>query len=1226
MKKIILISIILLTTFISIQNLNAQNIFEAVKAGNLETIKALVDKNQNLLQTKDEVGNTPLHLAIENKKNDIAIFLINKGSDVNSISNTGETPLHIAAKWRANEIVTLLISKGSIVDVYDASNYTPLTNAIHHYQTTLQSTGKLETVKLLIDNGADINKTGMWGWLPIQVAAEFGSEEIVDYLIDKRANIPTEQGQASYQVLNAACSRGFARLFETLLDKGFDLQINRYTTNLIHLAASGGSEKIVEILLSKGFEVMTGDAYGWSPLHNAAEKGNLNVVKLFINKGADINDRTASGKSPYNLAVYFGQKEVCDFLISKGADTSEQQFPLLKGNYLGQKEPDNTPKVLAPDIVSTKYMLHGNIVFTPNGEEAYWSSWCPSENSTEEQAQILTTKLKDGIWTKPELATFSEIGFDDDCPFISPDGNKLFFVSRRPLMLGAEKSEKENIWYVTREGNTWGKPVSIEVVNSLKMHWQLSVDKKGDLYFGARDPEELHGGEIFCSKFENGKYTKPEKLSKNINSEHSEGSPYISPDGNYLLFDRSSQGMDMGLFISFRNNDGSWTEATAIAETAGINPQSRCAYVTPDGKFLFYINWYAGQSAAYWVNAGFIEQMKSNPPTPEKEILNAAKTGNLEQVKKLAEQNPELIKVKDQNGTTPLHLACSGRFLEIQKYLIEQGADMNAQEGDLSTPLHYAAVRNHIEGVAFLIEKGANINALDNENHTPLHLAAQYGLRNAVNVLVKNGANLELRDDYGRTPLVLGSRERGGPLVIKTLLEGGADVNSIDNSGWSSLRLASWRGYKEVVDILLDHEAQLPTQNEELIELLSTSAQKGLVRIFRSVVESGFDISNVDNLLNDAASGGSEEIVSDLIDLGFNLNQLDVNGWTPMHYATFNGRTDAVKMLIQKGADLNHRNLMGQTPFNIADEKGYTALKQIFVDHQADQSPIKFPELRGDYLGQTPPGKTPQIFAQGIISSIWGLHSTAVFSPDGNEVYWCPMITKPDAAYSTGGPFMMKRINGIWTPPQQPAPFNDEIEDDVPFFSIDGQHLYMISRRLMPGERYAGEENIWVMDKIASGWSEMYPFNETINAQEMHWQFSMDKLGNVYFGSSAAGGKGMMDIYCAQFVDGKYNTPINLGEMINTEKNEMAPFISPDGSYLIYHCDEDLYVNFRKKDGSWSEAINMESSINSESFESSPMVTADGKYLFFNSARAGDISAYWVDAAIIEKLRPKDMK
>lgn len=1226
MRKSILLSTILLSALLSFQHLDAQNIFEAVITGKLETVKDLVNKNQNLLQTKDEVMNTPLHLAIENKKNDVAIFLINKGSDVNSTSNTGETPLHIAAKWRRVEIVALLISKGAKIDVNDGSNYTPLTNAIQHYQNLSQQTGKLETIKLLVENGADINKRGLWNWLPIQVAAEFGSEEIVNYLIENGAIIPTDQGRDSYQLLFASCSKGFSGLFEKLLACGFNLQVNQYTSGLLHIAAAGGSEKIVNKLLARGFKVMTGDAYGWSPLHSAAEKGNLKIVEILIDNGADINDKNASGRTPYNLAKQFGHENVCEFLISKGADTSPHQFPELSGNYLGQKEPDKEPRVIAPDIVTTKDELHGNIVFSPARDEAFWSGWITSAASSDPKPQILTMKLKDGKWGKPEIASFSKIDYDDDSPFISPDGKKLFFVSRRPLKIGAEKSIKENIWYVTKEGDTWINPTPINEVNHLDLHWQVSVDKKGNLYFGARDPEGKKNGEIYCSKLENESYGKPERLSDKINSSNSEGSPNISPDGDYILFDRARQGIQMGIFISFRKDDGSWTTPKSITEKAKIPVQSQCSYISHDRKFLFYISGYGSHWGLYWVKADFIEEMKKNSDSPLQDMLDASRTGDLNLVKQLVEEDRELVNAKNNNGTAPLHYASSGKHLDIQKYLIEKGADVNAKERDLSTPLHYAAVRNHQEGASLLIAKGANINALDNEKHTPLHLAAQYGIKDIVSVLTKCGANLEIKDDYGRTPLVLGSMERGNPDVIRILLDAGADINSIDNTGYNALSLSALRGNKEVVDLLLDHKAALPTQNNVLLHLVSTSVQRGLVRLFRVILESGFDPKTIKTLLNDAASGGSKEIVSDLINKGFSVNEKDVNGWTPLHYAAFNGRLDAFSVLIEKGVEINSRNLMGQSAYNIADEKGFANIKQILIDNKADLSPIKFPILRGNYLGQTSPGKTPQIFAQGIISSIWGLHSTAVFSPDGNEVYWRPMITKPDAAYSTGGPYMMKRVNSVWTAPKQPSPYNAEINDDVPFFSPDGNHLFVLSTRPLPDEQRSRKENIWVMDKTSTGWTEMKPFDPTVNAQEMHWQFSMDRLGNVYFGSSAAGGQGMMDIFVSKFKNAKYSPSVNLGEQINSEKNEMTPFIAPDGSYLLFSKEDDLYVSFLNKDGLWSESINMGPSINSDKLELCPVVSPDGKYLFFNSSRNGVISAYWVDASIIGNLKPKNLK
>lgn len=567
-----LIRVILVSAcFLLIIALNAypQDIFEAARTGNIEKVRELCVKDPLIVKAK---------------------------------TNTGETPLHIASVAGKQEIAAYLISKGAELNVKDASNNTPLTNAIR--------SKSFETVKVLVDNGANVNDRGLWNFLPIQVAAEFTSNDIVNCLIDKGADIPVEQGEVSYQLLSASCSRGLDKLLESMLKKGFDLQVNQYTRTLLHQAAAGGSERIVELLLSKGFKVMSGDGYGWSPLHSAAEKGNIKVVEILLKNGADINDRSVSGLTPYNLADKYGHKEVCDLLKLKGADISDQKFPVLTGMYLGQKEPDTIPRPFGVDIVTTKYMIHGNITFNPEGDEAYWSPFMPTD-ALEEAGRILTSRKINGQWSMPVLAPFSKLGYHDDSPSFSPDGKKLFFLSRRPVNAGETISAKENIWFVTMEGKGLSDPKPVDVVNSLNMHWQISVDKKGNLYFAARDPDGKRFGEIFYSKYLNGEYQKPERLGPVVNSENYEGSPYISPDGDYLLFERASSfGQQMGLFISFLNKDGSWGEPQPIAEAAGISPYSQGGKISPDGKFLFYVAPYTREFGVYWVKAGFINKMK----------------------------------------------------------------------------------------------------------------------------------------------------------------------------------------------------------------------------------------------------------------------------------------------------------------------------------------------------------------------------------------------------------------------------------------------------------------------------------------------------------------------------------------------------------------------------------------------------------------------------------------
>ena len=328
-------------------------------------------------------------------------------------------------------------------------------------------------------------------------------------------------------------------------------------------------------------------------------------------------------------------------------------------------------------------------------------------------------------------------------------------------------------------------------------------------------------------------------------------------------------------------------------------------------------------------------------------------------------------------------------------------------------------------------------------------------------------------------------------------------------------------------------------------------------------------------------------------------------------------------MLIEKGAPLDARTIMGQTAYNVATERTMDAVAGLLVEKGADASEIRFPVLKGDYLGQKPPAGGAELFGLGIISSIWGLHSTAVFSPDGTEVYWAPMITLPGGIYSRGGLLMMKRrADGGWTPPAF-APFSGPgLGDDVPFFSADGKRIYFISRRPLPGETEQGSEKIWCADRTSAGWSEPRPLDPNVNSIDKHWEFSLDGKGNVYFAGQAPDGLGQTDIYLARFSGDEYEKPVNIGAPINSAAIDDTPFIAPDGSYLIFERQFDLWVSFRDAQNAWSEPVKLGPEVNSPSIELCPVVTSDGKYLFFLSQRDGESHAYWVNANVIEKARP----
>lgn len=608
-------------------------------------------------------------------------------------------------------------------------------------------------------------------------------------------------------------------------------------------------------------------------------------------------------------------------------------------------------------------------------------------------------------------------------------------------------------------------------------------------------------------------------------------------------------------------------------------------------------------------------------------IHDAARDGDLDEVKAIISETPSLAGAADNDGRTPLHWACRGVFPEIIEALIGAGADVNAKDINNITPLHSVAARGHVEAAKILIENGALLDSPDYETQNALHYAASEGHVEMTELLVEKGSDLEAKNTYGRTPLVLAARESGSVPVARVLLDAGADVSAKDNYGQSSLDLAAWRGFGDFIDLLLDEGAEVPFSGRAAAMLMDSSTQRGLERLFSLLVENGVDMSmrseTGGSLLHSAAAGGSRAIVNSLIENGMDVHQTDAYGWTPLHHAAEMGRGDAIRTLVSAGADIEARTLDGRTPLNIARmlerEGGIEAL----VSLGADDSPPKFPVLEGPYLGQVPPGSEPQLFARGIVSGRHPSHSSITFSPDGANAYWTPMFSRPEAGYGYSTVYFTKIVDTKWTLPVE-APFSREYKDDVPFFAPDGERLYFISMRPdEPGGRL-GRERIWFIERDGNDWSEPKLLDTGANDMDIHWQFSLDRDRNLYFGGASGQDIGAGDIYVSRFVNGAYLKPENLGPRVNSEERELSPYISPDGSFILFtrlaNREQMIHISFRGADGSWTEAkpLRTESRVLTGICS---MVSPDGKYIFCLGGCEGAEGICWVDAGIIEAVR-----
>ena len=292
-----------------------------------------------------------------------------------------------------------------------------------------------------------------------------------------------------------------------------------------------------------------------------------------------------------------------------------------------------------------------------------------------------------------------------------------------------------------------------------------------------------------------------------------------------------------------------------------------------------------------------------------------------------------------------------------------------------------------------------------------------------------------------------------------------------------------------------------------------------------------------------------------------------------------------------------------------------------------------FPVLKGPYLGQKPPGKTPEIFAPGIISIEGYEELCSGWMDDGKVLIFSRLKLGDD--WKKKPTYWMVMKGGVWSEPVE-VPFNDLHPHN---FSVaaDGTTLYFttIWSEVKP-RRLLRSTNLWKVKYMGGIWDQPKKLGPAINTDNNSESYpTVAKDGTIYYMKHDSNGYGKVDLVYHKLIDNQYGEMMNVGAPVNTPLNELDPYVAPDKSYLIFLADYkdsrgswDLYISFKKREGKWTESINMGDDINTSAWESRPYVTIDGKYLFFSRGEEDPSWAdiFWVDATIIEELKPDELK
>ena len=249
----------------------AGDIHEAVAEGQFDVVKSLIEKDPDLVSSRNAAGDTPLYLAAWHGQAAMVEYFLAHGAQVEDRCDSGETVLHAAVIRSRKDIVELLIRRGVEVDSLSRRSYGPL-----------HMVNDSAILDILLSRKPDLNLKNWEGRTPLHNAIRhFGPSDVVK-----------------------------------LLDRGAAVDaVDSFGTTPLHIAAYKDPE-VLQLLIRRGAPLNPADKHGKTPLHHAVMWTRPDALKILLAAGADCSLMDEMQFTPLDFARRF---------YGTGPHTSEQK-------------------------------------------------------------------------------------------------------------------------------------------------------------------------------------------------------------------------------------------------------------------------------------------------------------------------------------------------------------------------------------------------------------------------------------------------------------------------------------------------------------------------------------------------------------------------------------------------------------------------------------------------------------------------------------------------------------------------------------------------------------------------------------------------------------------------------------------------------------------------------------------------------------------------------------
>ena len=723
---------------------------------NSQDVQFLLDASTDA-NHDSSAGYTPLHIAVTKGSIDIVTRLLDQEVNINSVTIDGKTPLHIAVEKDHEVIIQKLLEKNADPRLKDAPGNTSLHLAVRMKQKTRSEhvkagasytspfptayhTCSIQTVRAIIDHGADVNAVNNRGQTSLWLACVDGQDSFVKILLNTEGDPSTADKDGDSCLHAAVHGQCSSETIQEILDHGAHINaVNKDGATPLLLACSTANEEAMKLLLKAKANPKIAYADGDTSLHQAiAAFCSKEAIQEIIDHGVEVNTVNKRGRTALLLGCFYRQMDSVKVLLEAGANPSvadEEGFSCLHAAIDGYCSKDTVQALID----------HGAHIDATR------------KDGTNALLRACTTGQSDSVMFLLEAKADTNIA--------KPNGNTCLHEAINGHCNG------EALQKIVQQG------VSVNYVNNksetalLHACYTAQAESVKLLLENRADPNIsdayshtcLHAAVHGCCPNE----TLQEIIIHEVqlDAQNTNGKTALWLACQYRQQEHITILLRKGSNPNFVDNNGFTCLHAALigccSKTIVSTLLDHGAHVNVTSKFN--------------VTALILACQKRN-----KNIVNILLNAG-------ADPN-----TADDKGATCIYYAiregCSKDELET---IVIYGADVNVTNKNNVTVLMIACEKGNKDAINVLLNAGADPNIADSKGATCIYYAIREGCsKDVLETIVNHGTDVNVTNKYNVTALMLVC-EKGNKDAINVLLNAGADPNITDTDGYACLHYAA---------------------------------------------------------------------------------------------------------------------------------------------------------------------------------------------------------------------------------------------------------------------------------------------------------------------------------------------------------------------------------------------------------------------------------------------------